>query len=63
MPTVLKSITARFRLVSTVKLPPPAVRVPVTVAEPVTVSVFAVIEPELPTTNPRSVLLSVTCNL
>ena len=45
MPTVLKSITARFRLVSTVKLPPPAVRVPVTVAEPVTVSVLAVIVP------------------
>ena len=33
------------------------------VTEPVDVIVFAVIEPELPTTTPSSVLLSVTCNL
>ena len=45
MPTVLKFITARFTLLSTTKRPLPAVKVPVTVAEPVAVIVLAVIDP------------------
>ena len=62
MPTVLKFITALFILLSTTNLPLPAVKVPVTVAEPVAVIVLAVIDPELPTTTPRSAL-SVICNI
>src|SRR3990172_1481783 len=47
MPTVLKSITALFILVSITKLPPPAVRGPVTVVDPVDVNVDTVVDPAL----------------